>query len=406
MYRLCCCYRLRRSGRYGRQAYGAATQNWSSECNQEGIAFFANNSGVLIFDSEDWTIIPNNNHTNIRSFYYDRHENVLYAGATNEHGRISLSGETITYTSLLDSLGVTASEIWNIGRIEGGGNIFFQDDRHIYILKGQTEHSIRTYTFENRITCSAVIGEDLLLYVDGAGCFLLKDNAFEPVHGAEELKDSRVCSILGSGTDEEYLLFVTQQDGVFRLMDGVMTEENLPFSGELRRDIVYTAASNGDTTAFGTVTNGVYILNRGNGEWFHINTDTGFGNNTVLGLRFDPVGNIWAGLDNGIGYIDLTSAEMDLFGKNEIYGTGYASLIWKGSLYLGTNQGLFSTPYPLRMKPENKKVTDKLSQVWSLGEHDESLFCCHDGGVYIIYGDGHTQNIRIEGGMEAGITCR
>ncbi len=380
---------------YGKQAYGAATQNWSSECNQEGIAFFANNSGVLIFDSEDWTLIPNHNRTNTRSLYYDRQKNMLYAGATNELGIISLRGENITYTSLLDSLGVTVSEIWNIGKL--GEDIFFQDDRHIYILNGQSERSIKTYTFENRISCSAVIGEELLLYVDGIGCFHLKDNAFEPIPGTEKLKNFRVCSIIDTGEDAGDLLFVTQQDGVLRLKDGIMTEENFPFSGALRRDIVYTAASNGDTIALGTVTNGLYILKKGNGEWFHINTDTGFGNNTVLGLRFDPAGNIWACLDNGIGYINLTSAEMDLFGKNEIYGTGYASLIWKDRLYLGTNQGLFSTSYPLNMEAEYRKVTDKLSQVWNLSEHDGSLFCCHDGGVYIIYGDGHTQNIRIEG---------
>ncbi len=380
---------------YGKRTYGAATQNWSSECNDEGIAFFANNNGVLVFDSEDWMIIPNHNHTNTRSLFYDKQENVLYAGATNELGRITLSSGTVTYTSLLDSLGVGVSEIWNIGRL--GENIFFQDDRHIYIYKDQAERSIKTYTFEERIFCSTVIGENLLLYVDGSGCFYLKDNTFELIRGTEALKDSRVCSILETKPDTGELLFVTKQDGVFRLKDGVLTKENLPFSEVLRRDIVYTAASDGPTLAIGTVTNGVYTLNRDNGEWFHINTDTGFGNNTVLGLRFDPSGNIWACLDNGIGYIDLSSAELDLFGKNEIYGTGYASLIWKGRLYLGTNQGLFSTSYPLTTASEYKKVTDKLSQVWSICEHDGSLFCCHDGGVYIIYKDGHTQNIRIEG---------
>ena len=379
---------------YGKQTYGAATQNWAGECNEEGIAFFANNNGILIFDSEEWTLIPNHNRTNTRSLYYDRQENVLYAGATNELGKISLSGGTTVYTSLLDTLGVTVSEIWNIGRL--GEDIFFQDDRHIYILKEQGERSIKTYTFENRIFCSTVIGEELLLYVYGAGCFTLKDNALEPIRGTGALKDSRVCSIF-SGPEAGELLFVTKQDGVFRLKDGVLTEEKLPFTQALRRNIVYTAAVSGSTIAFGTVTNGVYILNRDTGEWFNINTDTGFGNNTVLGLRFDPSGNIWACLDNGIGYIDLTSAEMDLFGKNEIYGTGYASLIWKGRLYLGTNQGLFSTPYPLNLESKYRKVTDKLSQVWSLSEYDGSLFCCHDGGVYIIYGDGHTQNIRIEG---------
>ena len=381
---------------YGKQAYRAATQNWAGECNEEGVAFFANGSGVLVFDSVDWELIHNHNRTCIRSLYYDRKENALYAGATNELGKIKLSGGTVAYTSLLDSLRVTTSEIWNIGRL--GEDIFFQDNRHIYILKDRSESSIKTYSFEDRILCSTVIGDELLLYVDGAGCFALRGDAFKPISGTSGLKDSRVCSILDARPGSGELLFVTKQDGVYRLKDGILTGEDLPFSGALRRDIVYTAAADSSTIAFGTVTNGVYVLDRDKREWFNVNTDTGFGNNTVLGLRFDPAGNVWACLDNGIGYIDLSSAEMDIFaGKNEIYGTGYASLIWKGRLYLGTNQGLFSTPYPLRLKAEYRRVSDKLSQVWSLCEYDGELFCCHDGGVYIIYRDGSTQDIRIEG---------
>lgn len=386
---------------FSRDSYRAATQNWAGECNEEGIAFFANNNGVLIFDSAEWTTVTNRNRTNIRSLYLDREENALYAGATNELGKISLNGGQVRYMSVLDSLGVTASEIWNIGRV--GKNLFFQDDRHIYILEKRTTDdggkgfSVRTYSFEERIFCSAVIGESLLIYVHGTGCLRLKDGAFETISGTESIRDFRVCSIIESRQDGGGLIFVTRQNGLFRLKDGVLTVENLPFSEALCNSIVYTAAADSSTIAFGTVTNGVYILNRKNGEWFNVNTGAGLGNNTVLGLRFDNTGNIWACLDNGIAYINLSSAEMELFGKNEIYGTGYASALWKDRLYLGTNQGLFSAPYPLRADVQYRRVTDKLSQIWNLCEYDGSLFCCHDGGVFIMYEDGDTDDIRLGG---------
>ncbi len=396
---------------FDKDAYRAATQNWDAECSDEGITFFANNSGVLIFDSAEWTLVQNHNRTNIRSLFLDREENVLYAGATNELGRISLSGGKVTYISLLDSLGVTASEIWNIGRL--GKDIYFQDDKHIYILEKQADtlasneaaestskakSNFKTYSFEERIFCATVIDGSLLIYVHGTGCLRLKDGVFEAISGTESLKDFRVCAIIeAQQKDGGGLIFVTRQNGVFRLVNGVLSRENLPFSDELTVSTVYTAAGDSSTIAFGTVSNGVYILNRESGESFNINTDTGLGNNTVLSLSFDPKGNIWAGLDNGISYINLTSAEMKLFGKDEIYGTGYASALWKGRLYLGTNQGLFSATFPLSPNAEYTKITDRISQVWELREYDGDLFCCHDGGVYIIYKDGTEENIRFGG---------
>ncbi len=378
---------------YGKETYHAATQNWSSECNEEGIAFFANNNGVLFFDSEEWLTIPNHNHTNIRSLYLDKENKILYAGSTNELGKISISGGDITYTSILDDLGITVSEIWNIGKI--GQDIFFQDDRHIYILKDYPTASIKTYTFNNKIFCSTIIKGDLFIYVYGMGCLRLNGERFEPIIGAESLKDARVCSIIDA--KENGLLLVTKQRGIFRLKNETLSEERLPFSEYLRRDIVYTATDNTTTIAFGTVSNGVYILNKASGKWFNVNTDTGLGNNTVLDVKFDPIGNIWVCLDKGIAYIDLASSEMKLFGKDESYGTGYASALWKGRLYLGTNQGLYCTPYPLTLKTNYQKVTDKIGQVWSLYEYDGSLFCSHDGGVFIMYENGKQQNIHLEG---------
>lgn len=382
---------------FDKDAYRAATQNWAAECNSERIAFFANNSGVLIFDSAEWKTVHNHNRTNVRSLWFDREENVLYAGSTNELGKISSGGGSLTYTSLLDTLGVTVSEVWDIGKIDG--KLFFQDDRHIYVFENAGDADgrtgLKTYRFDDRIFCSEVIGGELLIYVHGIGCLRLTDGAFEAIRGTEPLKDFRVCSI--QEARDGSLMFITRTNGVFRLRDGRLSPEALPFSEELRENIVYTAASDGSTIAFGTVSNGVYILNSESGEWYNINIDSGLGNNTVLNLRFDPTGNIWVCLDNGLAYINLSAAERELFGKDELYGTGYAAALWKGQLYLGTNQGLFRTPYPISPNGEYSRVTRRVSQVWDLSIIGGDLFCCNDGGVFILYSDGSTQDIPLGG---------
>ena len=73
---------------------------------------------------------------------------------------------------------------------------------------------------------------------------------------------------------------------------------------------------------------------------------------------------------------------------NNIYGSGYASLIKDGRLYLGTNQGLYSTRYPVDNSPEPLRLTTCLnSQVWTLEEIDGTLFCGNDYGAYVIEGN-------------------
>ncbi|VTP98665.1 two-component regulator propeller domain-containing protein [Sphingobacterium daejeonense] len=97
----------------------------------------------------------------------------------------------------------------------------------------------------------------------------------------------------------------------------------------------------GNQYAFGTIQNGIIILNQ-NGEIVqHINKNNGLQNNTVLSLATDKQSNLWVGLDNGIDRIDINSPlyyYSDLTGN---IGTVYSSIIFNEKIYLGTNQGLF-----------------------------------------------------------------
>jgi DNA-binding CsgD family transcriptional regulator len=79
-----------------------------------------------------------------------------------------------------------------------------------------------------------------------------------------------------------------------------------------------------------------------------------------------------------------------LFGDSRLYGTGYCSLVKDGRLYLGTNQGLYVTSFPVRPypKPSTMQLFDRvLGQVWSLQEIDGVLFCATDRGLFTIRGN-------------------
>ena len=116
------------------------------------------------------------------------------------------------------------------------------------------------------------------------------------------------------------------------------------------------------------------------------NIDTGLRNNTVLAIMFDQDRNVWLALDNGLGYILHSSPYANLQGTNSHIGTGYASTVYAGKLYLGTGQGLFVTDFPLAntpVPPTPRLLPGMSGQVWALDQINGSLFCGNDNGCYL-----------------------
>lgn len=92
---------------------------------------------------------------------------------------------------------------------------------------------------------------------------------------------------------------------------------------------MFCAATDGKSIAFGTVANGLFVKNLSDNSTLHVNTFSGMQNNTVLSVGFDRSGNLWLGLDKGIDYVVINTPEFSLFGSENLYGSGYASLVYK-----------------------------------------------------------------------------
>ncbi len=140
-----------------------------------------------------------------------------------------------------------------------------------------------------------------------------------------------------------YKLIGTSHNGIYILENGQLKEWNTPVSQYVKQNRLFCATILADNYyAFGTILNGLVISDREGNIVHIINTSAGIQNNTVLSLYMDRANNLWLGLDNGIEYIE-TNSPLSYIGSNKI-GTGYCCKVFKGNLYLGTNQGLFVTP--------------------------------------------------------------
>eukprot|EP00825_Cyclidium_porcatum_P021032 TRINITY_DN2358_c0_g2_i1.p1 TRINITY_DN2358_c0_g2~~TRINITY_DN2358_c0_g2_i1.p1 ORF type:complete len:267 (+),score=1.71 TRINITY_DN2358_c0_g2_i1:229-1029(+) len=99
--------------------YNSGTQNWCITQSNDGRMIFANNSGLLEFDGDQWISKPISNYTNVRAVLYDDKRNIVYAGSTGEFGYYQLDPITsrLIYKSISSHLPAKEkdfSEIWNI----------------------------------------------------------------------------------------------------------------------------------------------------------------------------------------------------------------------------------------------------------------------------------------------------
>ena len=373
---------------YNRWIYNAGTQNWKISQDSFGRMLFANNTGLLIYDSRNWSLLQLSNYTTVRSIYFDEQTMRIYAGGSEEFGYFaSNENGVMEYVSLVPTIPEKDrkfNEIWNI--FHADKYIWFQGDFCIFRYNGENTVAI---PYKYKITTSAFVKEKLFIASQEGGVCVLNGNDYTPISGNELLIGKRICSILPYS--QSNILMVTDFDGLF-IYDGTSVK---PFHSDiddfLKENQVFCAATNEREIVFGTVNNGIVIKDLTNGANTYVNTRTGMQNNTVLSINFDKMDNIWLGLDNGIDYVLYNSPISTMFGSN-IYGAGYASLLRGNTLYLGTNQGLYSTTYPTKASPipVGLELIMK-SQVWSIDTIGNTIFVGNDRGLFKIAGGNLSQ---------------
>ena len=368
---------------FSRDDYNSGTQNWGIAQDEANTMFFANNFGLLEFDGKNWTTYPINNGTNVRSVLYGK-DGRYYASSFNEFGYYTRrnNGELV-YQSLNEKLGkkmINSNGLYSIH--QGINKIYFQSEKMVLEYNAG---KVLSYPFPGKINVSAFVHNVLFVTSTQSGAFMLTGNLFIRISGSEILQNKNICAILPFGNNK--VLFVSSFDGVF-IYDGNTIQPYVTGIDEfLKSNQVFCATTNGIQLVYGTVQRGVAIQNISDKSVIYVNTFSGLQNNTVLSVAFDNKQNLWLGLDKGIDYILLNSPIQNIFGTNNLYGAGYTSILKNNILYFGTNQGLYTTSYPLHNGPspvQLKLMNGMEGQVWSLDDIDNTLFCGTDRGAFII----------------------
>lgn len=360
--------------------YKGGPQNWGIAETSEGNMIVCNSYGLLCFNSMTWSLYQLPNFSTVRCALVDRHTCRVYVGGTDEFGYFINDGKGgISYCSLRHTLSASQrdfAEIWKIH--SSGDDIWFQGDFSLYRYDGRFTHSI---TFDSKITSSTVVdGTPYVALYNGKIYRISGQRASRVPMDNGVFENTQICSLLPYGQNS--LLILTNFNGFF-LFDGVNVRPFKTMADQYITDNqAFCAVLSGDDLAVGTVKRGAVVINLKNGYTTYINKQTSLQNNTVLSLAFDKNHNLWMGLDSGVSLALLNFPVWMLFGSDSDIGTGYASLLSGNNLFLGTNQGLYSVPFPIEQGAPSDPRMHLPGQVWNLDTIDNTIFAGTDIGLY------------------------
>ena len=365
--------------KYTADLYNAGNQNWMISQDKNSFMFFANNEGLLEFNGSNWTLYPSPNETIIRSVKVI--EDKIYTGCYMEFGYWSrMPNGKLKYTSLsqiIKSKILDDEQFWNILNYDRW--VVFQSLNRIYIYDLKTKQ-FNIISPKDNILKSFITNNSIYYQTNKEGLFEIENGNSKLVSSDLIIKNSRVVNVFSI---DEGLLIQTQSDGFYRLIDSNISKFVIDSELEIFSNTIYSSCTLSDGGfALGTISNGVFILNKDGEIQYHIKQNKGLSNNTVLSLFEDIDKNLWVGLDNGINCINLQSPVKTYTDDSGMLGTVYASKLYKGNLYVGTNQGLFYKNYS--SNNNFNFINGTKGQVWSLFEYDNTLFCGHDSGTFII----------------------
>ncbi len=372
--------------------YAAENQNWDITQAPNKFIYVANNAGLLEYNGEKWQLYKTPNRTILRSVKW--YNGKIYTGFYMDFGYWTKNEFGILeYTSLTAQHNLEMLEdeqIWEITELDSF--LIFKSLSRIYIFNSKNNsfniiNGIYNLTKINKI-------ENTIYYQDlNNGVFKIVNGNSELVSNNKYITNNRIVELF---TRQGKLHFITQNNGIFYLDNGQIIKSGLLANSFFVGKTIYSAKilKNGDI-ALGTIANGVFIINQNSETKYHINLNNGLTNNTVLDIYEDVDQNLWLGLDNGINVANLSSPFKFFISKNKFWGTIYSSIIYKGNLYLGTNQGLYVRPFKSNI--DFKLIKGTQGQVWNLQEFNGQLFCSHDSGTFLINNSIANKIVDIEG---------
>ena len=375
---------------YSVSDYNAGIQNWAIAQDERGVMYFGNNSGLLEFDGSAWRLYELPTKGIVRAIYISK-DGRIYVGSYEEFGYfVRTPYDTLEYHSLKNKVKDFAfhnDEIWDIACVQG--EIVFQSFGSLFFYNGNSVEGIR---MKNLPLNLFQVGNTFYSQRINGGLYVFAGREMKELIPRKAFGDSDVLA--GLPYDDAVLMFTRNQGG-FLYRDGRVEKWETECDDIFRKHTINRAVMTKDSCyVVGTISDGIYALDKKGKLIWKVNTDNKLQNNTVLRLYCDDDNNIWTALDEGIAYIHNNSLIYYYEPPFRKIGMVYDVLVRENEAYIASNQGLYW------LKDGKTELVPGLEeQAWFVDEWGKQIFCGHNKGTFLISGLKSKLASDVKGGM-------
>jgi serine phosphatase RsbU (regulator of sigma subunit)/ligand-binding sensor domain-containing protein len=379
---------------YTTDDYHAHDQNWYLGQDQRGVLYVGNSSGLLEFDGVSWRLIEMPNKSTTRSVMLGD-DGVMYVGAQNFIGYLAADSTGKTeVVSLMNQVPKDVAgfkDVWKMIKTPAG--VVCRSTAALFILKDKKiKKVIRS---DKKFSFLSLLNRQLHVRHRGVGVFRIEDGQLIDV---PVLKKKIILKALQLEDNKTLLVGFNKLE----VYDGKTV---VPFSEKLlefvKKHQLYCATKiSQNTFAIGTEDNGIIIVNRQGDIIQHIHKGNGLQSNSIYNLYVDRQKNLWAGLSQGISFIELNSPFSTLGEPAGLEGSTYYTYVHNNTLLTGTSQGIFYKPWLTYENPLNntirfKTIPNLVNQTWHFGAFKDQILTSFNPGIINLSGSNKEMQAKI-----------
>ncbi len=290
---------------YNKNIYNASTQNWWIAEDNRHFIYFANTTGLLIFNGSQWNKMALPNINVVRSLITDKNGRV-FIGGVNNFGYVGAdSSGNFKFISLNDQLNKIDKDFGDIWRMEhispdtfafyNNRNLFFFDAKNLKIYKKTPLPKHFAWTLAVAFDSIYLITTDETLYVYNA-----HKNSFHPSLITTKLHitpvEARHCF------KNKLFLFANHTMYLLDKNLNIIKQAKTSFP-----DYIYSSAGTDNYLFLNPFNRGLFIIDSNLNIIYHFNHLIGVQSNNYRYIFYDSFKNLWLASDNGIDYVILNS---------------------------------------------------------------------------------------------------
>ncbi len=368
------------------EVYGAHEQTFDIEQAADGLLYFANVSGVISFDGQDWTVDSRVSDDSFKAVAINS-KNIVYATTKSMLGYFAPdSVGAMVFHSLMAKVPSKFKGLGFISSIDILGNKVVFGSSEGLLVYHEDSDDFSVIASEVKLGRKDVVKGEYYAIDYQKGLVRLEGDKLKLQPGSELAKGLTVRQILPFSGNE--LLLVTERQGLFKYDFKQLTPWKTDVSDFLSSKGAFSAINiPDDYFAIGTVRGGLVIINKAGQLIQKLDKAMGMGNDGLIDdLFLDKDNSLWVAQHGVISQIILNAPFTTIDERHGVNGYVLYSHRWNNNTYISTATGLVvkddEAPWQqLGAYKAFKPVSQSRERVWMTVKHKDDFFAAGNQGL-------------------------